>query len=136
MPRFKNNNEIENSVTNHPSNIKINHREENGVCIITVEGVLGLEESCFARDYISKLLDNSQTEAFIVNFQRVNQMDPNGMGWMVWAYRECQPRKKKIVFCELVLRDQFINQLLQLNRYLRIYPTEKLALASSAKKHA
>ncbi len=107
--------------------MKLSHRMENDILVLSVEGGIFSNVSTKLSTYIHELLEKQKTDVIILNCSKVINIDSSGLSVFIKFFKKFR-EKTKFVFCEL---DENLFEKFErtcLNRLFPIYPTEQEVL--------
>ncbi|MGK5090995.1 STAS domain-containing protein [Deltaproteobacteria bacterium TL4] len=110
--------------------MQLNHRIENNVCILSVEGNIALDGVSDVKSYLKPFLNDGAVKGVVINFEHVNFIDSSGIGLIVSVFKTLQQREAKLALCKLSQKNQEIFNMTRLDKILSIFSSEKDALAS------
>lgn len=110
--------------------MKFQHRNQDNVCILTIEGNLALEGVGEVKNYVKPLLTDRSILAILINFEKVEFIDSSGIGLIVSIYKTLQQRQAKLMLSALSKKNSEIFNMTRLDKIMSIYATEEEALAS------
>ncbi|MBF0277757.1 MAG: STAS domain-containing protein [SAR324 cluster bacterium] len=117
--------------------MKISHRHENQICIVSLEGGLIQKEVGDLKNYMLPLLEDKHTKTLVLNMKRIKDIDSAGIGMLVSIYKNIQKRQQEgpdesqlvMVLCGLNQKCRKIFSMVQIDKIMKIYETEEEVLA-------
>lgn len=109
-----------------------NHRVENGICIVSIEGNIALDGVNEAKAFLKTHLENDALKGLLINFDQVNFIDSSGIGLIVSIFKTQQQKSSKFGLCNLSKKNEEIFSITRLNKILNIYGTESEAMKDMA----
>lgn len=110
-----------------------NHRIDQNVCVVSIEGNIALDGVNEAKEYLRPLLEDKKTKGLLINFGQVNFIDSSGIGLIVSLFKTLQQREAKFGLSNLSKKNEEIFTITRLNKILDIYPSESEALSAMSK---
>ncbi|MBF0288649.1 MAG: STAS domain-containing protein [SAR324 cluster bacterium] len=110
--------------------MQLEHRIDNSVCIISIEGNIALDGVNDVKGYVKTFLEDESVKAIVLNFSKVDFIDSSGIGLVVSIFKALQGRQAKFALCHLSKKNTEIFSMTRLDKILSIYGTEDEALAS------
>lgn len=110
--------------------MKIEHRNQESVCILHIEGNIAFEKVGEVKNYVKPLLSDDSISAILINFEEVEFIDSSGIGLLVSVFKTLQQRQAKLILSDLSKKNSEIFNMTRLDKIISIYPTEDEALAS------
>jgi anti-anti-sigma factor len=110
--------------------MKLFHRTEKAVCIISIVGNLALAETSELEAYVQPIIRDDGVKCILLNFKNVEIIDSRGVGLLAAILKDLEDQKKKLILCHLNRANQGILESLQLHKIIPIKPTEAEALAT------
>ena len=109
--------------------LSINVRKMGNAAVIDLQGeVTGFSENALMDAYTQA--SNGDTQAIILNFDRLGYLNSSGIGLLVTLLIRVQRQKQKLMACGLTEHYQEIFTLTRLNEVIGIYGSEAEALAA------
>jgi len=109
--------------------MKITHRIDNRVCIVTINSDLARGMVDDTNEYIKPLLNDDKIDAMIMDLDQVAFIDSSGLGLIVEIYETLKKREAKFALFHLTKKNQEIFRLTHVNKFIRVYSTEADAIA-------
>ncbi len=113
--------------------MKLTHRMEDKICMVTFMGNLALDSIDEVKEYVRPLLEDSKIHGFVFNCEKVNLIDSNGVGFIISTFKTVQSRHLKFIVCHLSKKNIDIFRMLSLDKIMVISPTEEEALSQIRK---
>ncbi|MGK5095152.1 STAS domain-containing protein [Deltaproteobacteria bacterium TL4] len=113
--------------------MKIIHRVEKRICLVTIFGNLALSENQELHNYLLPLIKAAEVKKILLNFQDVHIIDSKGVGLIASTYQDLEKAEKQLLLCSLSQDCFKLLELLKLNRMITIYESESEALAEEFK---
>ena len=110
--------------------MKLEHRKQDSVCILNVEGNIAFEKVGEVKNYVKPLLADDSISAILINFQKVEFIDSSGIGLIVSIFKTLQQRQAKLILSDLSKKNSEIFNMTRLDKIISIYSTEAEALTS------
>lgn len=110
--------------------MKIEHRKQESVCILNIEGNIAFEKVGEVKNYVKPLLSDDSISTILINFENVEFIDSSGIGLLVSVFKTLQQRQAKLILSDLSKKNSEIFNMTRLDKIMSIYPTEDEALAS------
>lgn len=110
--------------------MQLSHQNENGHCMLTIEGNIALDGVSDVKSYVKPLLQDEAISAVVINFAKVDFIDSSGIGLIVSIFKTLQQRQAKLVLCLLSKKNQEIFSMTRLDKILSIYDTQEEAINS------
>ncbi len=110
--------------------MELSHRIENNICIISINGQITKDESPNIQEKLLSIVEQENYRGNIINLENVPTIDSSGIGVIVSIFRACQTHDVKLLLCRLNQKVTSVFELIELDKIIPIYPTEKKALAS------
>ncbi len=96
-----------------------NHRIEDDICLVTIEGNIALDGVNEAKAYLKPHLDSPEVKSLVINFEKVNFIDSSGIGLIVSIFKTNLSKKNEEIF-----------SITRLNKILNIFDSESEAISS------
>jgi anti-sigma B factor antagonist len=114
--------------------LKITTREEDGVCVVELDGrLVHGEETGALREKIKSLL-NEGKKIIILNLLFVSIIDSTGLGTLVAAHSSAKSAGASLRLCDLGPRTSELLQITKLYTVFEIYDSEYEAFRALSKK--
>ena len=110
--------------------MEFSQRNENGICIISVEGNIALDGVNEAKGFLKKHIEDDQVKGIVINFEKVNFIDSSGIGLIVSVFKMMQERQGGFAISNLSKKNEEIFTITRLDKILNIFSTEKEALSA------
>ncbi|MBF0278210.1 MAG: STAS domain-containing protein [SAR324 cluster bacterium] len=110
--------------------MKLSHRTDQNIYIISLEGDLASKNMNEIEHYITPLLKDENGGGIIINFDGITFIDSSGVGLVLSMFKTLQARDSRLALCQLGEDNMEIFEMTRLNDILSIYTTEEEALAS------
>ncbi|MBF0288130.1 MAG: STAS domain-containing protein [SAR324 cluster bacterium] len=113
--------------------MKISHRMENDICIVTIAGNLLLSDTTPFRTYISSLMNEEDLKAFVLDTNEIERIDSAGLGTL--AALEKQTGQEQLAFGICQKTGGYLFEAMKLTNLLDIfiiYESQKDALTNLA----
>lgn len=107
----------------------INHREVNGVQVLSLKGRLDLASGSGLKEQVKALMDREKC-TFHLNLQEVDFINSSGLGVLVSLMKEIRVKKGRLSLSNLASYVQEIFEITQLSHIFEIFTTEEEALSS------
>ncbi len=110
--------------------MKVTHRIENKVCILSPTGNIALDGVVLLRESIQFLLDDESLKGVILDFGQVNLVDSSGWGLILSIMKILEGRHARMAICNLGSKLQQNLDHIQLDKIIEIFETLEEALHS------
>ncbi len=110
--------------------MKLSHRIENTVCIVTTEGDFTKDQSQQLLSYAIGLLNTISPHALIVNMKETTKIDTSGLGVITALSKSAQKKQIGFGICQLTKPIYEVFDKTLFKKTVSIYDTEEIALAS------
>ena len=108
--------------------MKLSHRIESKVLMVSFTGNLVLDETIEAKHYVMSLIDDPTIRGMILNCGQMSYLDSSGVGWIASVYKSLNSRQLPLILCGLNSRGQKVLELIGMTKILKFYDTENDAL--------
>lgn len=119
--------------------MRISHRFENEVCVISIRDDLAFQEVGPAKEYLLQVLDEDDPEAVILNMAGVKNLDSSGIALLMMVFKSVQnppqnneeipDEEKRFAICCLGNSAFKVLKTIQLHVVFPLYETEEEALS-------
>ena len=110
--------------------MQLEHKIENSICLLTIEGNLALDGVSEAKNYIKPFLSDNSIKGIVINFEKVNFIDSSGIGLVVSVYKTLQQRQAKVALSNLSKKNIEIFTMTRLDKILSIHDSQESAISS------
>jgi len=110
--------------------MEITHRRTNGICLVTLEGMIALDGLSIVKKHLGSLIEDRTIQAIAINFENVSLIDSKGIGFIVTLYRKLLEQQRKLVLYQMKRNARDIFEMLAMDKMISIYTTEAEALAA------
>lgn len=104
------------------------HQIINKIIVVKVEGNLALTVPYDFKSFMIPLLENSEVEGLIVNFQKLNFIDSYGIGVIVSLFKSSGEMGKTFALSNLKPNHQKLFETTKLDLVIDIFDSEEMAL--------
>lgn len=109
--------------------MKLFHRIENKICVLSIVGNIALTETQELESYIKPLIGNHSISSILINCQNVEIIDSRGVGLLAAIFKDLEDVKKNLMLCELNSSALGVLKSLQLHKLISIKDSELEALS-------
>ncbi|MBF0286430.1 MAG: STAS domain-containing protein [SAR324 cluster bacterium] len=113
--------------------MKIFHRIEDHVCVVSIIGRFVGEEVLDIKEYCIPFIEDKNIGVLLFDLKEVTTLDSAGIGLIVEIYKIFQKREEVVAICNPKDNHMKVFEMIRLNKVLSIYATEEEALAEFAK---
>ncbi len=110
--------------------MKITHRIQKDICIVSINGKITAEEELKVRTYIFGLLHIYKHKTVVIDFEKTSDMNSIGIEAIMLLHRKFQQERIKLAACQLNRHISRIFEITRLDHMIPVFRTEACALAS------
>jgi len=111
--------------------MKISHKMENSVCVVTPLGNLALGGHTELLKTVTSLLEeDTALQNLLINLESVNSIDSSGIGGIVSILNSLKKRDGKLMLCRVNKKNMDILSMTALDKIINIFETEEEAVKS------
>jgi anti-anti-sigma factor len=104
--------------------LEFSHQIKGGICIVSAEGSLIVQEKRF-RTYVESLLKKKEFEILVLDFEKIGAIDSTGLAVLVVIYKKCLIQKIRFILSNLNERNIRLLRMTKLDQMFHICQTEE-----------
>ena len=103
--------------------------DRGGICVVTLQGpkITSHEAPALKKAFLELLI--GEGKAFLLNMEKIENMDSTGLGAFLFGVRQADQHEKDMRFCCVQPKVKFLIRIAHLEEVIDVYDTEALALA-------
>ena len=110
--------------------MKIEHRIENNITIVSLNGALSLDDVEIFKTYMKPLIENDTIKGIALNFDKINFMDSSGVGVIMSTFQSLRERGKKLAMYNIGQENNEKFKITQFDQILNFQKTEEDAIST------
>ncbi len=114
--------------------MKLYHRKEDGLCIVSAVGNLVLTETNKLKNYVQPLIEDPAVTNVLINCQGIEIIDSRGIGLLAAILKDMEELEKGFLLSDLNNNCFSVLESLQLHTIMKIFSKEEDAI-KSIKRH-
>ena len=108
--------------------MKLSHRMEYNICIVTLEGRFAMEGAHEVRRYVASFLEDRNIQGMVLNFSQVDFVSSEGINVTAFIYNSLKDRQARLALCGINDNNAEFFQMTGIDKVIEIYKAEADAL--------
>ena len=114
--------------------MNLDHKFEEGICIVFIDGNITLDKTSKIRGFVNKLLENSSLKSLVLNLSKVEFIDSSGIGLIASIFGSLKKKKLHFALSDVNQKANDIFFMIKLDKILEIFEDDKQAFEELRKR--